>query len=184
MSRLLARIMLALLMLPLGAVVYGLSLAVFLEYFLRGSEEAGFALAHVMTITFIVSYWVLLWRGTVRWNATRLTGTIGAGALALLAGSTLGASVSFVDPAFGVFVGGIVSILLWLVATVFLWRETAGERRARVRARGVDTIVCPVCGYNMTGLGQSACPECGSRFTISELMALQREREGGEIGAG
>ncbi len=26
---------------------------------------------------------------------------------------------------------------------------------------------CPACGYNLTGLNQASCPECGQRFLIT-----------------
>jgi hypothetical protein len=67
------------------------------------------------------------------------------------------------------------SWLLWLVATVRFWRETQEERSARLRAVGRDGggpgIPCPTCGYDMTGLNGTRCPECGSEFTVGELLA-------------
>ncbi|MDB5303490.1 MAG: hypothetical protein JWM97_1039, partial [Phycisphaerales bacterium] len=42
-------------------------------------------------------------------------------------------------------------------------------------------VVCPTCGYNLTGLTATRCPECGSQFTLDELMAAQPGREGEEL---
>jgi hypothetical protein len=36
-----------------------------------------------------------------------------------------------------------------------------------------STVVCPLCGYNLTGLRQAACPECGDTFTLDQLAAAQ-----------
>jgi len=33
-----------------------------------------------------------------------------------------------------------------------------------------ETIVCPVCGYNLRGLVEPRCPECGYRFQWSALL--------------
>ncbi len=39
--------------------------------------------------------------------------------------------------------------------------------------------VCPACGYNLTGLDEPRCPECGGRYTWKELrqQALERQSE-------
>ena len=47
----------------------------------------------------------------------------------------------------------------------------------RIKAAGTDSICCPVCGYNMTGLHESRCPECGSQFTLDQLLAAQPDRD-------
>ena len=43
--------------------------------------------------------------------------------------------------------------------------------------RGLSVISppshCPECGYSMNGLDNSACPECGRRYTLDELIGLQ-----------
>jgi hypothetical protein len=66
--------------------------------------------------------------------------------------------------------------IVWVLLTVLIWRETAGERIARLKTAGSQIVSCPLCGYNMTGLIESRCPECGSRYTVDELLASQREQ--------
>ncbi len=34
---------------------------------------------------------------------------------------------------------------------------------------------CPQCGYNMTGLTECRCPECGQRFSIDQILATVPE---------
>ncbi|HPF38327.1 MAG TPA: hypothetical protein P5081_15905 [Phycisphaerae bacterium] len=35
-------------------------------------------------------------------------------------------------------------------------------------------IVCPLCGYNLRGLSEARCPECGSEYTWAELLDERR----------
>ena len=81
-------------------------------------------------------------------------------------------------PPFGfVLFGGGVPPIAWVLATVLIWRETAEERMARITAAGTDAVLCPNCGYNMTGLREARCPECGSVFTIDQLVSGQPQRD-------
>lgn len=36
----------------------------------------------------------------------------------------------------------------------------------------MHTLYCPKCGYNLTGLTQNVCPECGGGFSRAELAAI------------
>ena len=178
MSRLLARIMLALLMIPLAVMVY-VAVVVTLMNVVYGfsNEVSAFVITTVVVWGFVAAYWTMLWRRTVRWNRRRIGLTIAAGGAAVPPGVIAGALVSFNQSSFGVFVGGVIMILVWLIATVLIWRETTAERIERIRARSGSVLVCPGCGYNMTGLRQTTCPECGTSYTIDELAALQPGRE-------
>jgi len=39
------------------------------------------------------------------------------------------------------------------------------------------TPYCPECGYNLTGLSEHRCPECGAGFNIEKLLAERRKAE-------
>lgn len=39
-----------------------------------------------------------------------------------------------------------------------------------------EDILCPLCDYNLRGLSEPRCPECGYRFTWPELMDEARRR--------
>src|SRR5437762_8218870 len=38
-----------------------------------------------------------------------------------------------------------------------------------------ESLHCPLCGYDLRGLGDPRCPECGSRFTWAELRDPARK---------
>jgi uncharacterized paraquat-inducible protein A len=176
MSQLVSRILLAIFLFPLAAIFY-LLIVVFMGQALGyRAEEEPFVVAGVGTWLAVAVYWSLLWRSSVRWNERRISRTI--------VGAFVAAGVSAIvwwiimntlrmgDDTLGLFVAGVIAILLWLVATVFIWRETRVERAGRVSAT-VKAITCPTCGYNLTGLSESRCPECGTKYTLDELFAGQ-----------
>ena len=137
----------------------------------------------------VAAYWLLLWRSGVAWTARRIVWTAVASAAAVTADLAAPAVLTALDDVYGsasranamAFTIGVIA--MWLMATVFIWRETPAERAARVGASGSSAVACPTCGYNLTGLGEARCPECGSRFTLDELLAAQPARAAaGELG--
>jgi hypothetical protein len=181
MSRLIATILLAILMFPLAALVYLLTFfisAVGLRNSV-GSESNGLVVADLITWGFITAYWFALWARKVNWTPARKTWT----GVSFLAAGGAGMTVGFIavsmlpnfDSEFGVFIGGVTAPLLWVVATIFIWRESAGESAARL-ANTEGGVVCPTCGYNLTGLKGTRCPECGNEFTLDQLLASQPSR--------
>ena len=79
------------------------------------------------------------------------------------------------------FCGITATPLLWIVGTIFYWRETPTERAQRLARAGADTLTCPNCGYNLTGLREARCTECGAGFTLNDLLAAQPNRAAAEI---
>src|SRR5438552_13839611 len=41
---------------------------------------------------------------------------------------------------------------------------------SRTRIVTAENVPCPSCGYNLRGLREARCPECGSSFTIEQLV--------------
>ncbi|HEY4259279.1 MAG TPA: hypothetical protein VGM98_03925 [Schlesneria sp.] len=175
MSRLVARILLAILMIPAAAIVYVVFFAVF-ERGWRGNETMLFVLSGFIAWVFVAVYWTLLWLGVVRMSRARVMMTALAAVGAAGIGGVFGLLASSVDVEFGGFVGSTVSPIAWLIATTLLWRETADERTERLRVVSKSAVVCPKCGYNLTGLAATRCPECGRQYTLDELLAGQPSR--------
>ncbi|MDB5331604.1 MAG: hypothetical protein JWP03_2755 [Phycisphaerales bacterium] len=183
MSRLISRILLAVFLLPLSAMVY---LAVFVPMSVRmlwlpsGRFIPWFG-AGLAAWTFMAIYWWLLWRGSIRWSRRRIGLSFGFAFPALLVAGTIGYLLGQREEEFGCFMGSALAPLLWIVSTIFLWRETAAERKERLHAAGHGAVVCPTCGYNLTGLTTTRCPECGGQLTLDELIAAQPARESREL---
>ena len=189
MSRLVSRILLSIFMFPLAGLFFIFSIIVAKSATPIGAlysdlrELITFLICGAMTWLLIAIYWCLLWKSSVQWNPKRIKGTIAAAGGAILVGAAAGALASGAlrvgdSESVGAFVGSILTIVVWLIATVFVWRETPMERAARIKSSGRSGVACPNCGYNMTGLTEPRCPECGSKFTLDELLAAQQAETG------
>ncbi len=63
---------------------------------------------------------------------------------------------------------GAIVVLVWLRAI-----HDLRPHQPVVSASGTVNVHCPSCQYSLVGLTELRCPECGRRFTIDELIALQ-----------
>ena len=175
MSHLIARILLSMLMLPLAAVLYIAALFGVIELLGYRSDEFAFYFSGFAVWAFMGAYWWLLWRRMVKFTPQRILQSIGAVGGGLAAGVAVGFALSGVDDTFGIFMGTVTAPLIWLLGTIFVWRETPAERMARLGG-GENAVACPQCGYNLTGLSESRCPECGRTYTLNQLFDAQPSR--------
>jgi uncharacterized paraquat-inducible protein A len=183
-SRLIAQILLSLLIFPLAGVLYTIAFTGCMEsrvFGYRYREEPGFVFAGCLTWAFITVYWLALWRKSVRWTGERVTRTLGCFLAAAVVAVMIGSATSNIGRGIGYFVATVTAPLLWQLGTVLIWRETPAERTARLSGAGANAIVCPTCGYNLTGLKSTRCPECGSEFTLDQLIAAQPQRAQDEL---
>ena len=166
-------------MLPAAALIYVVSFVIADEMW-RRREATDFLLAGLFSAAFIVAYWLMLWRGAVQWTRQRVVHTVVSAVAALLVGLAFGAVLELMmrgsNGTFGTFIATSTAPIIWLILTVFAWRETPGERLDRLGSIQKSAIVCPTCGYNLTGLTATRCPECGRQFTLDELLSAQPHR--------
>jgi hypothetical protein len=94
-------------------------------------------------------------------------------------GSAFGAAMH--HPEF--LIAGTVFLGVAGVAGVITGAAFEGSRGRAIRSRGAVNVVCPGCGYSMSGLETSVCPECGARYTLDQLIAGQGY-EGVGVGVG
>lgn len=184
MTATIARLILAMLILPATGAVF---LLVFIAVIARSAGSGppgagGVGVLWAIVYAFVATYWILLWRSTVKWTAARVRNTALAALLALGGGAvfagTLMAVARQIPPGIAMLLGGGFVPIVWVLGTVLLWRETPSERLARMsKLISAPTVLCPVCGYNLTGLREARCPECGGSFTLDQLAASQPQRE-------
>jgi hypothetical protein len=184
MTATIARLILAMLILPATGAVF---LLTFIALVARRPGPGppsiwAVGMTWMVVYTFVATYWILLWRSTVRWTWARVRNTALAGLLALAGGGAFaGALLSVsrvIPPGVALLLGGGCVPIVWVLATVLLWRETPAERLARMSGLVTNpAVLCPFCGYNLSGLREARCPECGGSFTLDQLAAGQPQRD-------
>jgi hypothetical protein len=147
----------------------------------RGHSTLPFVVAGVVTWAFVAVYWTALWRSAVRWDVRRSNQTLFVTVAAALLSLAAGAVLNQLERQTGDIIGALSAPLLWLIGTVLVWRERPDERMERLRSAGLQVLVCPACGYNLTGLKEARCPECGLQMTLDQLVAAQPKHAGKEL---
>jgi len=123
--------------------------------------------ANVMAATVLAAGWVWAWRRGVNWAAAnrRETAMLCLG-LVVISGISglIEADIEWIDS---------LRINLPLLCAGAFMGLTAWRWPAKGAAGAESEVApfCPACGYNMTGLQQARCPECGEAYTLDELFA-------------
>src|SRR6186997_887702 len=101
MSATIARLILAMLILPATGAVFLLTFVAVLARSSGRGPPSMWAVAVLWAIvyTFVATYWVLLWRSTVRWTPARVRNTALAGLLAVAGGVAFAAALVAVSRA-------------------------------------------------------------------------------------
>lgn len=137
----------------------------------RISGRDGVQLALFLSAILAMGTWYVMRRRFVRWTWVRLFGGLVLGAVTAFAVILcLELRVLYDDDLVGVWFMHWLG--LWMLLTHLLWRETAAERafRASQTAAG-PALRCPSCRYDMRGLHEARCPECGTSYTLDGLLA-------------
>jgi DNA-directed RNA polymerase subunit RPC12/RpoP len=176
-SQLLSRILLAGVAILAVPVIYMLAFMTF-DAAIRSDEEA-LLLSDLLAGCYLVVAWILVWRPQVSWTPQRRLRTGLAVVWSLVPASAAAWLLMLSQPRHeevAIIIGGMAWVVSWLGSSVLVWRETAVERVLRIKGIADGVVNCPNCGYNMTGLDQARCPECGSRYTLNELFAVLQEQ--------
>jgi DNA-directed RNA polymerase subunit RPC12/RpoP len=151
-----------------------LMIFLFVERFWLPADEDAFLATTLLTIPVLTVVWVLFWRRTIRWTRARsLLTVLAVFWSAGFAGILMIILSSFIsDAALVIVIASWAWMPTWILSTALIWCETRIERMSRSEARTEGLIRCPQCGYDLRGLSEARCPECGSRYTLDQLVAL------------
>jgi len=177
MPSIIARLIVSLVVMLAGPVLFFLVFFMWYEWVgYRNDDEA--LLGSVVIVGLVeVALWVGVWFRQVRWRPERVLATAGGGAGAAIGAAVLGLllALSTNEEEVGIICAGMVWGLAWFGLTPLVWKETRAERGARLRKMGAEALPCPTCGYNLMGLSEARCPECGAKYTLDQLFAAVRE---------
>src|SRR5437867_1290887 len=130
MSRLIARILLTVLLFPAATLLYFVSFLLIDRLTFLDSETSAI-FATVATCAFMAGYWLLLWFWSVTWTRRRTGRTLWSVGIGVFGGGVIGAAVRYAlnyDQMVGTCLGMVCATIIWMIATVFVWRETEAER--------------------------------------------------------
>ncbi len=173
MTRGSSRVVLALSVLVAVPLVYA-EAVVISGRVLQTSGEGDLLFGTLVGAAFLVTAWVAVWQSSVKWTRHRVVATIitvGAAMIPAAAVYALHVATSSLPDEVGLVLAGVCWAAVWLGGTAFIWRETRAERVARLGRRVGPDLPCPKCGYNLRGLREARCPECGTQYTLDELLA-------------
>ena len=154
---------------PLVSGIWVIVFLVAAEFF--GKERAGWIIANAAAASALAVGWIVAWQRHAWTQQNRHHTLLLSGALIAISGAC-GLIESSMD-----WVASLVITLpliltgTYMIATGTLWRPdvpflSGGER---------PHPTCPACGYDLTGLHEARCPECGRSYTLDELFSALSE---------
>ena len=174
MTKLIVRLILSTMLLPLAVVLF-IGMMLVASLMTRSPGVGLIIFIFAVEFFFISIYWYLLWRPVVHWTPRRKSGTVLTAGLSIFAGllftGVIWVVVGDLEVAIGF--GGIAPPLTFLLGTLAVWKETDEERSGRLQLQEGRPIECPGCGHDMRGLNSTTCPECGLTMNLQELLYSQ-----------
>jgi predicted MFS family arabinose efflux permease len=176
MTRIVARLVVSIVAILAAPVLYFIVLIVIYEAARPGRWDAAFWWTELICLPVAAGLWIAVWKSAVKWTASRVALTTGAFVACIACGAVIGGVFGAItnEDEVGHIVASMTWALLWYGSTPLIWCERKAEHAARLGTMGID-MACPNCGYNLTGLREARCPECGSQFTLDELFARVTE---------
>ncbi|MEK6798228.1 MAG: hypothetical protein AABZ12_04625 [Planctomycetota bacterium] len=124
--------------------------------------------AYSTTASIFVAAWLLIWRKSVAWSPQVVRRTIMLTALLLV----LPIAAPWVLVSISGSLDEVLSVLpvigwgAWMVCTIFSWPMRLDHAPGQT-----PDPHCLGCGYSLSGLSATRCPECGTEPTLDELWA-------------
>lgn len=121
--------------------------------------------------------WPLIWLRAVRWTLRRiaftmawLVASLAFAVVVFLVWMMAAALNSWLDEDYATAICVPLAMILWPLGTVYIWQDRLADRAARSREAQRDGVKCPGCGYALSDIRSTTCPECGRTFTLRELV--------------
>jgi hypothetical protein len=153
-------------------VVYLISFT-WIEEIAFPADRTALLASDVVTGALFLGAWILIWRNRLVWTTRVVLKTVLCVLAGLVAGglahSAFVAQTSRLDNE-GIIFGGLAWLAVVVGGTGLIWFTEPASARRFESADDSRPVTCPKCGYNMTGLKQARCPECGTQYTLDELF--------------
>jgi hypothetical protein len=182
MPRFIARLILTLLLAP-ASIVGGFMVFGAFELLFRGSWVSYTLSPILATLLPPVAglCFFLIWRSVIPWSkarrqrSIRLTALLFALLVVAVAVWPLTMESRYDWQPWSIFSSAGITVV-WGMLCCRLWQETPRERIERLMMAATSSCLCPVCRYDMAGLTNLQCPECGQKFTLGLFQEEQRRR--------
>lgn len=157
-----------------------------MDHFANIGNDETLACAYASGAILAVGIWWLVWRRAVNWTSRRKERTtllVIMMALAPLAPFIAETNIDWIDSI--VTVIPLLALAAWFAGTAHLWRLAPGEMPATYHGilhatadaannaaslESTVTVTCGQCEYNLRGLREARCPECGWTTTLDALV--------------
>lgn len=146
--------------------VFGAFLIIFTALETRMAPPWNVTIAYELVAGVAIFVWILIWRKMVQ-QRNRVAFQAASSGAVMLGLSSLGPGLFSPAP------HAVLDVILytapvmlwgiWMAGTVAFWTLRADPTQASA------TPKCPRCGYLLTGLRSTRCPECGEEPTLDEL---------------
>lgn len=133
------------------------------EYIFLGAGAAGLGWSFIL---------YKIWSGFRQWKR-RLRVVLVCFVTCLLSGGVI-ALVEAIAPRAEALIGSVVLLALGIIIAFITQSIWEGRRLKAMRADAPPLrINCPDCGYSMSDLETTVCPECGRKSTLGALIRAQ-----------
>jgi len=123
----------------------------------------------------IVMLWLAVWGPQVRWSGWLVGLSVLSVPAAALVPAAMLSGWSWLaggwDREMSPLFAGVLWQGWWILLISWLWRSSRLQDVRQAAAEKQLDVPCPGCGYDLTGLQHAECPECGTSFTLEQLIA-------------
>jgi len=161
-------------------VTYSVSFLI-LEHRLRMDDDAALLTSGFLAAGIVTVLWALIWNTERRWTNARVLWSFALWLMAVIPGGlayVLVVTIYRYGNEGAIVIAQFAWLATYIAGSAWLWRDktpwTATADPNVVR----DRLLCPRCRYNLTGLECARCPECGTQYTLDQIVASTMESLG------